>query len=355
MDDERGYRRPFSAGPRRHSHPPMRDVVRQKRWASRLRAVLSFGPALLLAFLLTPEMAAAWGPATHIALGEAVLGALHLLPPAVRATLHRYPLQFLYGSVAADISFAKKYAPVGRHCHDWRVGREILEEADTQPLRAVAYGYLAHLAADTVAHNIYVPRRLLLTSSSQAVGHTYWEYRMDVGVGEPYLGKAREVVTGYDHSEADEHFDRVLSRTLFSFRTNRRIFRGWIRVQDHESWKRTFDAILRRSRFDLPADLRTRYMNQSLEYVMDYLAREEESHPWSMDPIGEMNLRLAKKLRRRGLADGGLDDPGVLEKMADDFFPFPDEADRWLPRLKERPGGGIILPGRIQAADHPKV
>ena len=68
--------------------------------------------------LLVPEEASAWGPATHIALGEAVLGSLYLLPPAVRAVLERFPLHFLYGSVAADISLAKKYVPEGRHCHN---------------------------------------------------------------------------------------------------------------------------------------------------------------------------------------------------------------------------------------------
>ena len=79
---------------------------------------------------------------------------------------------FLYGSVAADISFAKKYAPEGRHCHDWKVGEEILAAAESDAMRAVAYGYLAHLAADTVAHNLFVPRRLLLTSATQGIGHT---------------------------------------------------------------------------------------------------------------------------------------------------------------------------------------
>ena len=79
--------------------------------------------------LLVPEPAYAWGPATHVALGEMVLGALYLLPPAARALLERYPLHFLYGSIAADISFAKKYVPEGRHCHNWHVGEEILADA----------------------------------------------------------------------------------------------------------------------------------------------------------------------------------------------------------------------------------
>ena len=113
------------------------------------------------------------------------------MPPAIRALLERYPLDFLYGSVAADISFAKKYVPEGRHCHNWSVGEEILASADSERLRAVGYGYLAHLAADTIAHNVFVPRQLLLTSTTQVLGHAYWEHRIDLHVGNDFLMQAR--------------------------------------------------------------------------------------------------------------------------------------------------------------------
>jgi len=63
--------------------------------------------------LAAPEPVAAWGPATHIALGEVILSSLYLLPPAIQAVLARYPLHFLYGSVAADLCFVKKYVPEG--------------------------------------------------------------------------------------------------------------------------------------------------------------------------------------------------------------------------------------------------
>ncbi len=275
--------------------------------------------------LLLPEPLLAWGPGTHVAVGEWVLGALYLLPPAVRAVLERHPIHFLYGSVAADISFAKKYAPEGRHCHNWAVGEEILETAETDRLRASGYGYLAHLAADTVAHNVYVPRRLLLTNSTRALGHTYWEHRMDVHVGEDFLGKARRLVMDYDHSEADELFDRVLSRTIFSFETNRRIFRGMIRFQDNDRWKQIFDRVLQSSRWDLPPEAVERYAAISFDFVVDYLVARHGSRPARLDPVGELNLRLAKKLRHRALARGGVEDPQVVEEMADEFFPVPTE------------------------------
>jgi Zinc dependent phospholipase C len=285
--------------------------------------------------ILVPQPLAAWGPATHVALGEALLGALYLVPPAVRALLERYPLHFLYGSVAADISFAKKYVPEGRHCHNWSVGEEILEAASSEPLRAVAYGYLAHLAADTIAHNIFVPRRLLLTSTTQAVGHTYWEHRMDMHVGEDFLSLARQIVVDHDHSEADLLFDAVLSGTLFSFRTNRRIFRGMIRFQGHERWQRVFGQVLANSRFDLPNPVVDRYFEFAFDSVVGYLRDGHRSPAAGMDPVGDLNLRLAKKVRRRTMADHTADHPEVLKEMADDFFPFPTTPLLYWPQLTD--------------------
>jgi hypothetical protein len=132
-------------------------------------------------------------------------------PGGLQGVLARYPYDFLYGSLAADISLAKKYVPEGRHCHNWHIGEEIHATADTDRLRAVGLGYLAHLAADTVAHNFFVPRQLVLTSSTKAVGHSYWEARLDVELGDGYARLAREVVTSHDHGHADALFDRVLS------------------------------------------------------------------------------------------------------------------------------------------------
>ena len=294
-----------------------------------MRGLLGSALCALGWLVLSPEPALAWGPATHVALGEAVLASLYLLPPAIQALLERFPIHFLYGSVAADISFAKKYVPVGRHCHNWHVGEEILQSAETEALQAVGYGYLAHLAADTIAHNYFVPRQLLVTSTTQALGHTYWEHRMDMHVGEDYLGKARRLVIDHDHSAADTLFDTVLSRTIFSFQTNRRIFRGMIRIGDNDRWQRVFERVLKNSRFDLPDNLVEDYFALSFEHVVGYLAEGGESAPAKLDPVGDLNLRLAKKVRRLTMARGGAADPGLLESTADEFFPLPTRPLRY--------------------------
>jgi hypothetical protein len=274
--------------------------------------------------LLLPDSAWAFGPAAHVYLGTHLLDALTLIPPMIADLLRAHPQSFLYGSMAADISFAKKYVPAGRHCHFWHVGEEILQAAENDRLRAVGYGYLSHLAADTIAHNFFVPRQLMLTASTKALGHAYWEHRLDVQLGQKYTALAREVVMDYDHSEADSLFDSVLSGTIFSFETNRRLFRGMIRFQDNDRWHFVLDRAIQASRWDLTDATIEGYVSRSFEFIVDYLMRGRESMPAALDPVGDFNLQLAKKVRKLAMREGALNNPKVLHDMADDFFPLPN-------------------------------
>jgi len=81
---------------------------------SRAAALCAAALALLV---LWPDTAHAWTPGTHVYLGEAVLRSLGSLPVTIADLLRAFPYDFLYGSIAADTSMAKKYVPTGRHCH----------------------------------------------------------------------------------------------------------------------------------------------------------------------------------------------------------------------------------------------
>ena len=228
-----------------------RLLVRQPPMTGRrlAGALLAIGVVLLC----LPGDAHAWTPGTHIYLAESVLGHLRLLPTPVADLLRAFPFDFLYGNIAADSSIAKKYAPVGRHCHFWHVGQEIHDLAASDALRAFGLGYLAHLAADTVAHNYFVPRQLMVTSSTASFGHSYWETRVELHLGDAYAKAAKDVIL-LDHAQADQHLDRIISPTLFSVRTNRRLFRGMVRLTETDSWQRAAQAAREVSRWDLTDD-----------------------------------------------------------------------------------------------------
>ncbi|NUO62979.1 MAG: zinc dependent phospholipase C family protein [Gemmatimonadaceae bacterium] len=253
-------------------------------------------------------------------LSEAVLRSLGTLPSTVAALLQAFPYDYLYGSIAADTSIAKKYAAPGRHCHAWHVGLEIYDQARDEPLRAFALGYLSHLAADVVAHNYFVPRQLAVASRTSGLGHSYWESRFETHLGEGHARRAKEVIL-LDHGRSDELLDRVLSPTIFSTPTNRRIFRGMVYVTDSESWQRVFKVAKEMSRWDLPDDEVVRYVDRAYDYVIDFLVRIDRSEPYLLDPAGDEALSLAKRVRREALRAGG---ETVLIEEADRRFTMPE-------------------------------
>ena len=130
------------------------------------------------ALVLFPGVAHAWTPGTHIFLGESVLANLHQLPAIVADLLRAFPYDFLYGNIAADTSMAKKYAPVGRHCHAWHVGQEIFDLAPSDPLRSFGLGYLivwltfsaCATAAQWALHEGALLSSTMATSSTSVAG-----------------------------------------------------------------------------------------------------------------------------------------------------------------------------------------
>ncbi|MFL5487378.1 MAG: zinc dependent phospholipase C family protein [Gemmatimonadaceae bacterium] len=298
---------------------------------SRAAAAGRVGLAVLVALALTPAVAHAWTPGTHIFLGEAVMRSLALLPASIAELLSAYPYDFLYGSIAADTSIAKKYAAAGRHCHSWNVGFEIHDNAESEALRAFGLGYLAHLAADSVAHNYFVPHQLTITSSTAALGHSYWESRFDMHIGERFSRTAKQLILR-DHSHSDEHLDRILSPTIFSTPTNRRIFRGMVYVADTESWQRIFHLVEEKSRWDLSDTEVGSYMARAFDYIIDLLTRTDKAEPFKLDPAGTVPLREAKKVRRAALRRGGEEH---VREQAQHHFGLPRSALHYSVKLAE--------------------
>ncbi len=212
----------------------------------RRRRALMLGALVLLGIVLLPSAAWAWAPGTHIFLGESVLSALAQLPSSVADLLRAFPYDFLYGNIAADTSIAKKYAPAGRHCHSWAVGLEIFERAPEGPLRAFGLGYLV------------APRRrrrgaqfLRAAPSRARVAHVG---RSATATGRAGSRRTSAAATAGARAMSScstiraptTHLDRILSPTIFSTQTNRRIFRGMVHVTDSESLAADLPARRRR-------------------------------------------------------------------------------------------------------------
>ena len=311
----------------------------------------------LLLVALLPADAWAWTPGTHIWIGEAILANLRFLPPAVADLLHAFPFDFLYGSIAPDTSFAKRVVPPGRHSHFWNIGEEVLGHAEADSLRAFGLGYLSHLAADTVAHNFYVPRQLLLTSSTRAMGHSYWEIRAETHLTDRYARQARELLR-MDHTGADRHLEAIISPTIFSVRTNRRLFRGMVHLAHTRSWQRAMQAARERSRWILTDADVERHLAAAYDVTMEMLMSRAEGLARRLDPSGARPLRQAKRMRRGEVIRGAWFEPERLIEAAENIFGLPAQLPGfWQDSLLVRPwlpapenGNGAPGPAQTSAA-----
>lgn len=246
---------------------------------------------------LIPTDALAWGGGIHLQLGVQVLANPGVLPSDLAALLAAHPKDFLYGCLAPDITLGKKYTHYLLNCHRWGIGRTLLKEADTDHQRACAYGYLCHLAADTVAHNYYVPYKIIRSFPAITMKHTYWEMRFEAFVEKDVWELARTVCRA-DRRANDVLLRNVLTTTLFSFGTNKRIFSSIMVLSRMEKLQKIMQTLSQRSRYQLAEADRDEYMQLAREAMLDFLQNPEDSKFLRVDPTGKRALAAADRLRK---------------------------------------------------------
>jgi hypothetical protein len=174
----------------------------------------------------------------------------------------------------------------------------------------------------------------MITSSTASFGHSYWETRVELHLGDAYAKAAKDVIL-LNHVQADQHLDRIISPTLFSVRTNRRLFRGLVRLTETDSWQRAAQAAREVSRWDLGDDDVERHLGLSFDYVVDVLA-DRNPAARHLDPSGEVPLATAKERRRQALRDLGRRNRGRLHELAEEAFGLPPAPLVSWPALENR-------------------
>jgi hypothetical protein len=153
-------------------------------------------------------------------LGNELLNCAPLIPAGILALLKKHRQDFLYGNLMADIILGKKYLPDDKSSHSWDVGLKLLDQAKTWPERAFAYGYLAHLAADTVAHET-------LTDEMGNMGHTWVEMKADSLIDKTYWLQT-VMISRAVRKRSDLLLENSLDSYIFSFKTNKRIYKSMV-------------------------------------------------------------------------------------------------------------------------------
>lgn len=249
--------------------------------------------SFILQLIFTAETWA-WGPAIHTVIACRILDEANQILPLIARIIQAYPLEYLYGSLAADFFVGKGQKKKNGHSHNWESGFRFFEGAGDDKEAAYAYGFFSHLAADVAAHNYFVPNLIHRASTWKRVRHIYWEVKADHSVGPLYTRIARNVLSLEDLG-CDDLLKSAVGRGTNGLKARKHIFTRSVKLSDFLSGAQSMFSGNRGTSYLISREYLVFMINLSYRLVKDFLTYPESSPCLSYDPIGSRNLRLASQ------------------------------------------------------------
>jgi hypothetical protein len=222
--------------------------------------------AVLLAWL--PFAALAWGPGSHLEFEHRVFRRRReRLPASVANLIEEHRAAWQYGHIAADIINFKAVGGPYSHCHRWSIVTEMRALSHRDSQRAFALGYLAHLAADTIAHNHFVPYHLARFARTKSLGHLYWELNADRFVPEERWSVVTRLKRDRELDFLDDLVHRTVPRKALSMTTNKLIFNHVLLVSERDAWRRAVDHLHPMEDLDLDHGFLDRFRDAAVERI----------------------------------------------------------------------------------------
>lgn len=255
-----------------------------------------FGALLLV--LLFPLDAFGWAPATHLFYAKEILSFSHLLPNPIAMLLKDFRVDFLYGCIAADITIGKAYVEYLYNCHNFDVGISLLNHAKTPAERAFVYGYLSHLAADTVSHNYFVPYQNISQYSGRGhFLHAFWEVSVDQYFSEFAWEGIEEIIKNPRTHGHDQLLDGALKDTIFSFKTNKILFSSMLALQRLKKWQ----ALVKKTDVVSLGKVNSHHLSEynrlALSAIILFFNEGKKSPVYQVDPTGAQTIEEATEIR----------------------------------------------------------
>ncbi|MCK5506057.1 MAG: zinc dependent phospholipase C family protein [Thermodesulfovibrionia bacterium] len=239
----------------------------------------------ILSIILIPSIADAWGPLTHVYLGYQVLdiGAA-LIPAGVYSLLRKYRNDFLYGNLSADIILGRRFQGFEKNSHNWNIAWKLLKASKTDRQKAFAYGYLMHLCADTVVHN--------LERTTLPFSHSLLEIKSDSIIDKKY----RRVLKRLDKTmqrKNDVFLEKKIESLIFSFKTNKRIFKGILVLSRLPNYSPVSNFIDNRFPYQISVGNIYNFQQESLSRMFELLNNGRDSEVLKKHPLGRYQRRAS--------------------------------------------------------------
>jgi hypothetical protein len=235
---------------------------------------------LISSFVFIPHSAYAWGAGVHIGVALNIIEQLDVHTASIiLANISEY----LYGSLAPDFIIGKKYSSTARHSHNWDIGFNMLQSAGSEKNRAFAYGYLTHLAADSVAHSIMIPK-LTKNNTHRNAKHLYLEMYADALCDKEYKILAKKILNRYNR-KLDNQFKEKVDSVLFSFTVSKVLFKGMTKLSFNKKMSNIVMSEYFMDYFDVQIATIKSYIELSKVFSVDVLKKEKNSTVTNVNAI----------------------------------------------------------------------
>jgi len=255
--------------------------------------VLLFFPVLALV------LGAAWGPGHHLEFAELVhRRRLELLPKDVGQLIHEERAAYDYGNIAADIINFKAFGGAYSHCHRWGIIDDMRKLSTSKRQEAFVMGYLSHLAADTIAHNHFVPYHLARYARTKGLGHLYWELNADRFIPEDRWSRVSSLKNQDALEELDDLVNRTVPNKALSMGTNKAIFNHVLLVSERERWRGMMTRIHPMSQVTLEKGFLRMFQDAAVDRIRLALHPRGFRQIQCVDANGHAAQRKAMQVRR---------------------------------------------------------
>ena len=259
--------------------------------------MLAIVAGVFIAIVFLPLPAFAFGPIAHVDMGLDVIAEAVGMASGTWSVIRSYQREFLQGTLGPDREVAKNLAVYERHSHNWDRFFNQLHNAKDDAERAFFLGCLCHLAADAVAHNYFVPMKIVESHRSRFAGHLYWEMRFDARSRERGSRQALKAL-GLNTREHRKFLATVVPGNLIGPRFNVRMTGLAMRMQRALAFQAFSGFLDRESRLAL-SDADTRDVRAMAVAAQVSLMHGPARAPVvAMDARGEDALAVAMRVRR---------------------------------------------------------
>jgi len=148
-----------------------------------------------------------------------------------------------------------------------------------------------------MAHSYFVPFKLMRTYNTLLLKHAYWEMRFEAHVS-PEIWPLARSIGRKDFSDNDTLMRGVLSNTIFSFGTNKRLFNSLLLLTRLQQYQKVLRSLAKTSKWAITEEDQKEYLGMTCEATLSFLQDIDNSPFCKADPTGERALNTAGMIRK---------------------------------------------------------